>query len=178
MMEWLNEPPAWRTEGDTITVSAAPRTDFWRITHDGNVRDNGHFYHQSVGGDFVAEVRVAGRYSGLYDQAGLMVRLDEATWLKCGVELVDGAQQASVVVTRDWSDWSLVPIPNPEAVWLRVSRRGPTLEVHYSLDGTAYTLIRQTYLADVPSLKVGLMVAAPGSRGFEATFSGFRVQRA
>ena len=33
-----------------------------------------------------------------------MVRLDEANWLKCGIEFVEGVQQVSAVVTRDYSD--------------------------------------------------------------------------
>ena len=46
-MEWLNEPPAWEVRGDTLTVSAGPKTDFWRTTHSGFVRDNGHlWFHQ------------------------------------------------------------------------------------------------------------------------------------
>jgi len=47
-MEWLNEPPAWQQNGDVLTVTAGPRTDFWRKTHDGGVRDSGHFYHRTI----------------------------------------------------------------------------------------------------------------------------------
>jgi len=34
-MEWLNEPPSWHAQGDTLTVTAGPKTDFWRKTHYG-----------------------------------------------------------------------------------------------------------------------------------------------
>ena len=76
-MHWYNEPAAWAAEGDIITVTADPGTDFWRKTHYGFIRDNGHFYYQEVSGDFRCEVKVSGRYAALYDQAGLMVRVDE-----------------------------------------------------------------------------------------------------
>src|SRR5512133_1752957 len=160
-MEWLNEPPAWQENGDALTITAGPRTYFWRKTHDGGVRDSGHFYYRTIDGDFSAEIKVSGAYAGLYDQAGLMVRLDEKTWLKCGIEYLDGVQQASVVVTREFSDWSVLPLANPPAIWLRVSRHEATLEVRYSLDGTNYTLIRQAYLTEAPTLQVGPMQAAP-----------------
>ena len=54
-----------------------------------------------------------------------MVRLDEENWLKCGIELVEGVQQVSAVVTRDYSDWSIVPMPsNPTSIWLRIVHKG------------------------------------------------------
>ena len=83
-MEWYNEPPSWSVFDNTITVTSAHGSDFWRKTHYGFIRDNGHFYSQPVQGDFVCEVKVSGRYEALYDQAGLMVRADETTWMKCG----------------------------------------------------------------------------------------------
>lgn len=88
----------------TISITSGQRTDFWRKTHYGFIRDDGHFYYEQVKGDFIVEVKVSGQYEELYDQAGLMVRLDEANWLKCGIEFVEGVQQVSAVVTRDYSD--------------------------------------------------------------------------
>src|ERR1043166_99071 len=44
------------------------------------------FFQFPAAGDFTAELRVAARYEALYDQAGLMVRIDEANWVKAGVE--------------------------------------------------------------------------------------------
>lgn len=175
-MQWFNEPPFWTADDNTISVQAAGQTDFWRITHDGGQRDNGHLYGQSIGGDFTAEVKISGEYTALYDQAGLMIRLDDRTWLKCGVEFVTGVQYASVVVTREYSDWSVIPLPeSPPALWLRVTRHEATIEVHYSTDGVAYTMLRQAYLTPEP-VQVGVMVAAPTGEGFRATFEGFAVR--
>ena len=135
-MHWYNEPAVWAANDDTITVTAEHDTDFWRKTHYGFIRDNGHFYYQEVAGDFRCEVKVSGGYAALYDQAGLMVRLDETTWLKCGIEFVEGVQYVSAVVTRDFSDWSVVALPgSPAALWLRVVRTGPAIEISYALDG-------------------------------------------
>jgi uncharacterized protein len=178
-MDWYFEPPAWTDQDGVITVTSAPKSDFWRKTHYGFIRDNGHFYGQEVSGDFVAEVKIEGAYTALYDQAGLMVRLDETTWMKCGIEYLHGVQQASCVVTRDFSDWSVIPLPqNPPALWLRVKREGGSLEVFYSLDGEAYNLLRVTYLSDANPLQVGPMVASPEGEGFTTTFTGFSVQGA
>lgn len=175
-MQWYNEPPKWRAEGETLTATAGARTDFWRKTHDGGMRDHGHFYYKAVTGDFTARVKLIGQYVGLYDHAGLMVRVDEAHWLKCGIEFVNGVQNASVVVTRDWSDWSILPLANPPAMWLQVVRRGVTLEISFSLDGESYTMIRQAFLTEAATVQVGPMLAAPVGAGFEARFEGLRIE--
>lgn len=178
-MQWLNEPQRWQERSGIVTLAIEPGTDFWRKTHDGGIRDNGHFYYETVEGDFVAEVKVRGQYGALYDQAGLMVRLDETIWMKCGIEYMVGVQYASAVVTRDYSDWSVVPLsPNPAAIYLLLKRAGGTLEISYSLDGLAFTMIRTTYLTSAASLQVGLMGAAPQGQGFEAVFENFKAQSA
>ena len=47
---WLNEPRQW--SADPLTVRADAGSDFWRLTGNGLVRDNGHLYGTSVTGDF------------------------------------------------------------------------------------------------------------------------------
>ncbi|MEP0881229.1 DUF1349 domain-containing protein [Trichocoleus sp. ST-U3] len=177
-MEWYNEPPIWNVQGNTITITSAGKTDFWRETHYGFIRDNGHFFYQPANRDFMVEVKVSGEYRDLYDQAGLMLRLDEANWLKCGIEFVEGVQQVSAVVTRDYSDWSVVPLPdNPASLWMRVHRRGTAVEVQYSLDGTQYTMLRLGYLTPAETVNVGVMCASPEGNGFSMKFEGFKINR-
>ncbi len=176
-MEWYNEPPHWEADGQTLRITSGPQTDFWRKTHSGLVRDHGHFYFQPVTGDFVAEVKVSGTYPDQYDQSGLMLRLDEQTWLKCGIEVFNAVQYATVVITRDFSDYSLEPLPhNPSTLWLRVVRQGITIEVYCALDGQSYRMIRQAYLTHAETLSVGLMAASPIGNGFTSTFEEFQIR--
>jgi uncharacterized protein len=178
-MQWYNEPPQWEANDDTITVTCAPNTDFWRKTHLGFIRDNGHFYQRSVAGNFIAEVKVSGEYQALYDQAGLMLRLNNEVWMKCGIEMIGGVQHVSAVVTRDFSDWNIIPLPqNPPALWMRVTRHDAAIEIHYSLDGIAYAMLRLAYFDPANTIEVGVMVAAPEGEGFAATFENFHVQQA
>lgn len=175
-MHWLNEPPAWVIDGAVVAVEVAPGTDFWRRTHYGFIRDNGHFGFETIHGDFVATVKVAGAYRDLYDQAGLMVRIDAQHWIKCGIEYVHGRQFASAVVTREFSDWSVTPLPAQlDAIWLRLTRQAETVEIQYALDGADYHLLRLAYLPPTPSLQVGVMCAAPDGGGFAVRFEGFDV---
>jgi regulation of enolase protein 1 (concanavalin A-like superfamily) len=176
-MQWLNEPPHWTDDGRVITATTGERTDFWRLTHYGFIRDTGHLYHRAVRGDFTAEVEFAGRYEAQYDQAGLMLRVDAETWLKCGVEYVDGAQHLSAVVTRGHSDWSVVPLDrSPDRVRLRLERRADALEVSFSTDGSRFTMLRLAHLPMGDEVRVGVMCASPERAGFQARFEGFAVR--
>lgn len=176
-MLWLNEPPHWAEEGDTITVRSAPKTDFWRITAQDVIRDNAHFYYERRTDNFQADVRVSGEFTGLWDQAGLMLRVDEAHWIKCSAEYFEEQQHACVVVTHEVSDWSIVDLPpNPVPLYLRIERKGTTIAVYYALDGATYRLLRLAYLAPVESIDVGLLCASPEGPGFVAKYTGFAIK--
>lgn len=176
-MEWLNEPEGWHVRDDRIVVQVPGDTDAWRHTKHDFVQDDAPMYYREVAGDFTATARFTGDYGTLYDQAGLMVRADSETWCKCGVELLDGQQHASAVITREVSDWSVAPLDDaPEWLWIRVDRTGPTLEVSYSRDGTEWTMFRQSTLTGADQLQVGVTGAAPQGDGFEARFEQFTVE--
>lgn len=175
-MQWYNEPHEWRDENDGIVFTVPGETDAWRHTKHDFVQDDAPYYYREVPGDFTATVRFTGDYGTLYDQAGLMLREDAETWCKCGVELLDGQQHASAVVTREVSDWSVVPLEDPpEWLWIRVDRIGATIEVSYSRDGTDWTMFRQATLTDTDTLQVGVLGAAPQGEGFEARFDSFSI---
>lgn len=175
-MQWYNPPAAWQDQNGCLTVTTAPKSDFWRKTHYGFIRDSGHFYYQDVPGDFTVEVRVDGQYKDLYDQAGLMLRVNEANWIKTGIEYFDGYQHVSAVATREFSDWSVVRLANPPAsLWLRVTRKAEAVQVFYSLDSEHYLLLRMAYLTPSAVTQVGPMCASPDGEGFTVTFHGLTI---
>ncbi len=173
-MEWLNEPPEWRAEESRLWVTTGLKTDFWRRTHYGFTRDNGHFYYRIVDRDFTVKVQIAAEYAALYDQAGLMIRIDAEHWIKAGVEFTDGSPQFSVVVTNKFSDWSVYQIADPlEFAWLRATRHGEAVRVDASLDGETFQMLRLAYLPDLSPVQVGLMCCSPERAGLKARFADF-----
>ncbi|MBZ9676474.1 DUF1349 domain-containing protein [Mesorhizobium sp. ES1-1] len=176
-LAWLNPPPHHTIEGDVVKVRTGKKTDFWRETFYGFWRDDGHFLHRPVEGDFTAEVTVDGRYETLYDQAGLMVRLSETHWVKAGIEYTDGVMYLSVVVTNDTSDWSLATIPaGPHGVTIRLTRHAETIRVQYldASDGH-WKPVRLAYFPISAAVDVGMMCCSPQREGFEVSFSGFSI---
>lgn len=176
--EWLNPPASVREEAGKMIVRTKPKTDFWRLTYYGYNNDNGHFYYIPVEGEFEFEARISGAYVAQYDQAGLMVRQNAANWMKCGIELVDGARFASVVMTREYSDWSTMPdLSKDAAVWWKAARMKDALEVSCSLDGKKYQVVRQGYFPPNVPVHVGVMCASPVGEGFEAVFEGLKLTK-
>jgi hypothetical protein len=176
-MTWMNEPASWKRTGDALTVQSRGKTDFWRKTFLGYVTDNGHFLRLSAAGEFTFEARVNGRYAAQYDQAGLMVRLDAENWMKCGTEFFDGKRHASVVFTRDFSDWSTMPdLSEAAPVWWRAVRKKDSIETLCSLDGRQFTFVRHGYFPPDVKVDVGIMCAAPEGLGFEAVFDELKLE--
>lgn len=174
--EWLNSPASFRMDREKLIVRTKPKTDFWRKTYYGYVNDNGHFYSTHVQGNFEFEALISGKYAAQYDQAGLMVRLNPDNWMKCGTELVDGMRHASVVITREYSDWSTLPdLAKDGPVWWKAVRTKDAIECFCSLDGKNYQSVRQGYLVPSESLQVGVMCASPEGNGFEAVFQNLQL---
>lgn len=168
---WLNEPSRWDVD-TALTVTTEPDTDFWRTTHYGFVRDTGHVYGVDRTGDFDLTVSFAGDYTEQFDQAGIALRIDERNWIKSGIELVDGQQQLSAVVTRDVSDWSVVALAEPaERVTVMAARTGDTVTISYGLNGAPpATMLRLAYFPPELSVLAGVMCASPTGKGFTTRF--------
>jgi uncharacterized protein len=172
-MAWLNPPQDIRAKGEQLTLTTGHTTDFWRKTHYGFIRDNGHFLHHPVSTDFSAEVTITGRYEALYDQAGPMLRIDEKRWVKAGIEHTDGLPHFSTVITNDRSDWSIVALPfAADSVRLRLTRHGDAIRVQVRRPDGSWMMTRLGYLDGGPA-QVGIMACSPERAGFVASFRDY-----
>jgi regulation of enolase protein 1 (concanavalin A-like superfamily) len=175
-MEWLNEPASWQRTGDVLTVSVDPGTDFWRETGYGYIRDSGHVYGEVLGGDLDVSVRVRCTLGVQYDQAGVMLRADERTWLKTGMEFFEGRPRLSTVLTLGRSSWMVTDLPaGTDDIVLRVSRRGDAVEVRYVLEDGPAELAALAFLPPGREVLAGVMGAAPEGSGFRVTFQDLRI---
>lgn len=176
VMKWFNTPTKWTGNAARLDFTVDPNTDYWQVTHYGFKRDNGPFYYQEMEGDFEATVKITGHYKELFHQAGLMIRIDEKNWIKTGIEYVNGVQNISAVVTREVSDWSVVPRhDSPEHVWLKLLRKGDYVEIKYSFDQKTYDMLRLAYFPPAVKVQIGVVAAAPGKESFPVTFEDFKV---
>ncbi|SKA35500.1 DUF1349 domain-containing protein [Consotaella salsifontis] len=173
--EWLNEPPFWQRTPAGLVLETGERTDFWRGTYYGFDHRDGHFLGASVTDDFCATVTFEADYSVLYDQAGLMLRRDDETWVKAGIELTDGAAHFSVVVTRGGrSDWSAVRVPavaGPQSI--RLTRVRDAVLVHFLAAPGQWRFLRLADFSTDGALRVGPMACSPQRAGLKVRFLSF-----
>ena len=176
--EWYNPPVAWSVADDGLRFTTAPQTDFWNNTHYGFRHTNGHAFLRATVGDFSAEAAFSARYAELYDQAGVMLRVDDDNWLKTGIEFTDNKPHMSVVVTRaDRSDWSVVPLPEAAMTGteVRLTRHGEALRVQYRCDDGAWAMARLAFLDMPASVTIGPAACSPVGDGLDVLFSRFQI---
>lgn len=176
-MNWFNEPAQWNIDGNALTMTVTPQSDYWRISHYGFTVDDAPFYWAEYGGEFEAKVKISGDYKVRFDQAGLMLRIDHENYIKAGIEFVDGKYNLSAVVTHHTSDWSVITLDKPVPyIWIKAVRRLDAVEIFYSFDDKDYILMRNAWMQDNTPMKVGLMGACPDGKGFNAKFENFTVK--
>lgn len=176
-LKWYNAPEKWEIKGSVLTFSVLPKTDYWRHTLHGFTIDDAPFYFDERGGEFEVSVKFSGEYVSQYDQAGLMFRRDAETWIKTGIEYVDGIFYFSTVFTNVHSNWSVVPlIDKPEWVFIKAIRRIDSIEISFSLDSENFQLASLGYIKDNEPLMVGMMGASPDGNGFNVHFDDFKIK--
>jgi uncharacterized protein len=178
--EWLNPPPTAVVVGDDLLVTAASGSDFWQQTSYGFRRDSGHALLASFHEGEAVEVSFVVDYGERFDQAGLLVRTDEETWIKAGVEVSDGLTQLSAVVTREVSDWSVAPVADwaGSEVTVRASWTGGAMTVRACSAGGPWRLLRLAPFVGSAVVTAGPYCCAPEREGLTVRFTGWRTTEA
>lgn len=171
---WLNPPAATDADGSDLVVTAVEGSDFWRTTSYGFVHDDGHGLLRPLATGQAAEVTFVADLDEQFDQAGILLRVDAARWVKAGLERSDGALQLGAVVTDGMSDWSVAPVPDwaGRRVTVRASLGADAVTVRAWCDGAAPALVRVAPLTGRPVM-AGPMVCAPTRAGLKVRFTSW-----
>ncbi|MET8622539.1 DUF1349 domain-containing protein [Kitasatospora sp. NPDC004669] len=170
---WLNPPEQTHTDGTDLLVTARGRSDFWRTTGYGFVRDDGHALLTGFPPDSAIEVTFIADFAALYDQAGLLIRVDPRTWIKAGVEMSDDVPHLGAVVTHGLSDWSLSPVPDwhGRPVTVRASRTGDAVTIRARCEDDPWRLVRLAPLAPDAPATAGPFCCSPERDGLQVRFT-------
>jgi regulation of enolase protein 1 (concanavalin A-like superfamily) len=177
-LRWHCEPTQWSLDPVKRVLHLSPNahTDFWQRTHYGFEADSGHFLHLRAAGDFILTTKVTSHPCHQYDQAGLMVRVSPACWIKTSVEFEphEPNRLGAVVTNAQYSDWSMQPLSKSIAtVWFRMRVTGADCIVESSFDGLAWQQLRMAHLLErdgAQPVACGLYACSPQGAGYRAEF--------
>lgn len=171
---WLNPPRAAREDGERLVVEAREGSDFWEKTLYGFQHGSGHALLAAWEDAHAVEVSFDLRgFTELYDQAGLMLWHGPRSWIKAGIEINDGVPHLGAVVTHDFSDWSLAPVPEwlGRNVTLRASRAQDAVILRACASGTPWRTLRVARFPHVADKQAGPFTCAPKRSGLQVTFT-------
>ena len=111
--DWINPPVSFKRKAKLrsgLVINMKGKTDFWRKTyyHPTLIKNDGHFFYKNFpnGCNIKMETEFHLKAAHEYDQAGLMVYLDEKHWVRVGLEYLDKKYRLSCIFTNNYSDWS------------------------------------------------------------------------
>ena len=187
---WINPPQEFVVGPSEITLQTEPGTDFWKKTFFGFQYDNAHALVLNRSDNFTFSVSIECGYKSPFDQAGIIIWIDENNWIKASMEYEneDFSRLGAVVTNEGYSDWSTRDSPSLARVEFRVSRRGPDFMIE-ARTGSSWEQLRISHLSALgettkqmgitrsdellagPSVEVGIYACSPGKSQFEAKFS-------
>ena len=186
---WTREPASAAVDdAGHLTVEAVEGSDWWRDTAYGFRHEDGHGLLAPWAPGTAVEVTFAlDGMTAEFDQAGVAIVVDDATWIKAGVELSDGHPQLGAVVTVGASDWSTGRVDDwvGRAVTVRASRMADAVIIRARsapLEGESarpeeWRLVRVARFPD-DRARIGPMLCAPTRAGLRVRFLGWRVTAA
>jgi uncharacterized protein len=171
---WSVHPHAIHHEDRHLVVEAVEGSDYWRDTLYGFRHENGHALLAPWEDTEAVEVGFSlNGFTGLYDQAGLMLWHGPSQWIKAGIEVNDGIPHLAVVVTDGHSDWSLAPVPDwaNRIVTVRASRLSDAVILRARVDAEPWRTLRVAPFDHSAGKQAGPLLCAPSRSGFRVTFT-------
>ncbi|WP_019910616.1 DUF1349 domain-containing protein [Paenibacillus sp. HW567] len=171
---WTHEPVSSEVQDGMFVVEAVKGSDYWEKTMYGFQHDNGHALLASWEDSEAVEVSFSLQgFTGLYDQAGIMLWHSPTVWIKAGIELNDGVPHIGAVVTDMYSDWSLSPVPEWDGgvVTIRASRMNDAVVIRARTDNHPWRTIRVARFPYEAGKQAGPFLCAPTRAGLRVSFT-------
>jgi regulation of enolase protein 1 (concanavalin A-like superfamily) len=191
---WSGEPGEPVIDGAGVSFATRPGTDLWQRTYYGFRVADAPARLVHVDRNVTLTVRAAFDYRARYDQAGVLVLVDDDCWAKASIEFEEGglSRLGTVVTNHGYSDWATRDVPTPSRFWYRASLRGPDLLFEACADGQHWEQLRVAHLhalgatteamaaspADrlpAPEVRLGVYACSPQDSSFRARFDRITV---
>lgn len=183
--KWVNEPNS--VNGfEPLTFRTLPDTDFWRNTHYGFNRMTAHARLTDVKAKrFTCRATIQMEPSHTYDQAGIVLYVNDDHWIKTSVEYIpDGPSHLGAVVTSfGYSDWSTRDFSNDRVrnpLTFEIVYTDGDVEIFFEYGEDMREQLRIAHLHDVSTLRIGPYGCSPdvNATGFDVTISNWELREA
>ena len=161
---------------DKIVIVTEPETDLWQRTYATFRADNASALQMKTDAmnfSFTAKASFDSDFG--FDQCGVIIYIDEDTWLKASMECEDETLKhlGSVVTNHGYSDWAATDVPaDTKDMWYRIYRKGSDFQVQCSFDGVHYSMLRMAHLWKTEGeIGVGVYACSPAKSSFKAEFT-------
>lgn len=173
---WTPRPLPYKMENGRIEITTQPETDLWKETMNHSSCVNAPVLQMKTSApNFAFTVKAAWQSSRLYDQCGLVMYLNENTWLKASVEREDDeiSHLGSVATNHVFSDWACADVDASVCeMWYRLTRNGSDFTVEYSKDGKKFSMLRMCHMWECEGdVSFGLYACSPRDSSFMAVFT-------
>jgi len=181
-LAWYNPPNSWKTAHSCLQVDPGAKTDYWQQPQLDIRSDNGPFLFTEVSGNFILTTHVRMDPANQYDQAGLMVRLSPACWLKTSLEFEVGipSKLGSVITHHGFSDWATQDYRAARLeLDFRIKRENGDYTVDCSVDGSTWSQIRFSHIEEddgTRAVQCGLYACSPIAPDFLAEFDFLKIE--
>lgn len=185
--QWMNKPEKIHEQDDALIFHTKGDTDFWRNTHYQFNRMTGHALLKNIPSE---EFRCTGSFrvkpEHTFDQAGILIFVDEDNWIKCSVEYIpEGPSHLGGVVTSyAYSDWSTQDFPNArisEEMTFEIIYQANDVEIYFIDQQGKREQIRIGRLHNpngVKEIKIGPYACSPNEldQGFEVEVTKWKIE--
>ena len=164
-LQWLNEPEEWYFNNEGLYIRPDGKTDVFR-KYNQTAKDSACFLFTEVEGDFTLLSKIWVESTAFADAGAITIRGDEKLWAKLCIEQSPVGELSIVsVVTNEWSDDANNELLQTSEAFLRITRKGNLIGMHYSVTGKTWRFVR-TFALDWPLiLQVGVQAQAPVREG-------------
>ncbi len=172
---WMPKELPCKLSNERIEMTTLPKTDLWQKTLGFPSEDNAPLLQMETEAEhFCFTVKAEFSATGLYDQCGIVLHMDENTWLKASMEYEDGIRHLGSVVTNNgYSDWAATDVSAEcTEMWYRLTRVGSDFQIDSSKDGVHYSVLRMCHMWNLDrKIRFGLYACSPKESSFTAVFT-------
>ncbi|MFM9074497.1 MAG: DUF1349 domain-containing protein [Bacteroidota bacterium] len=172
-----NNPVKVTADGNTLTITAGPRTDMFRDPNVTYNTDNAAKVMFNPADDFILSCAIEHDFTAKWDGGAIILVGDDRNWVKFCFEMDYKLTHRVVsVVTKDISDDANSIGLKAGKTFFKMAKAGNVITLYQSDDGKDWYLIRHLQFDLKPGFRAGFLAQSPTGEKCTVRFSDIRYE--